>query len=278
MAEESNSGTSNPHPHPPVSDEDLGKPQVHQSVPYISSVQMYPYMSTRMFPSQNPEENDHGPGIYAIPYYSSMSPMAGFPPSTLIPLRYKIPTTPNSTSGANEEHGQEVRQQQGQQQGPQRPVVVRRFHFAFQVDLGLIVKLAAVVFLLSQDGSKHKLILLMLCASLIYLYRTGVLAPLIRWLQQAGAPPAQPRQHAHAQAQNGLVGHVDANNPQPEQNFGAERHNPDHPAEDQERPHVNENQPEPEGGRGFNWWLIVKEIQVFVIGFLTSLIPGFQNN
>lgn len=70
-----------------------------------------------------------------------------------------------STGGANEQHGQEVRQQQG----PQRQAVVRRFHFAIQIDLGLILKLAAVVFLLSQDGSKHRLILMMLCASLVYL-------------------------------------------------------------------------------------------------------------
>ncbi|URE16861.1 hypothetical protein MUK42_10483 [Musa troglodytarum] len=153
MAEEPNAGPSNPRPPPPSSDEGLGKPQ------------MYPFMYTRPFPSQNLEEDDNGPGIYAIPWLPYMSPMAGFSPNTLIPLRYKIPTRQESTGGANEQHGQEVRQQQG----PQRQAVARRFHFAIQIDLALILKLAAVVFLLSQDGSKHKLILMMLCASLVYL-------------------------------------------------------------------------------------------------------------
>ncbi|CAL9210766.1 unnamed protein product [Musa hybrid cultivar] len=269
MAEEPIAGPSNPQPPPPSSDEGLGKPQV----PYISDFQMYPFMYTRPFPSQNLEEDDSGPGIYAIPCLPYMSPMAGFSPNTLIPLRYKIPTRQESTGGVNEQHGQEVRQQQG----PQRQPVVRRFQFAIQIDLGLILKLAAVVFLLSQDGSKHRLILMMLCASLVYLYRTGVLAPFIRWLQQAGAPP-QPRQLVQPQNDH-PVGHGDANNPQPDQNVGVERQNQHHqPTEGQERPAANENQPEPEGGRGINWWLIVKEIQVFIIGFVTSLIPGFHNN
>lgn len=61
-------------------------------VPYISDFQMYPFMYTRPFPSQNLEEDDSGPGIYAIPCLPYMSPMAGFSPNTLIPLRYKIPT------------------------------------------------------------------------------------------------------------------------------------------------------------------------------------------
>jgi hypothetical protein len=66
---------------------------------------------------------------------------------------------------AGEEQGQDARQQNG----PQRQVVVRRFHFAFQLDLALIIKLAAVVFLFSQEGSKQRLLLLILFASLIYL-------------------------------------------------------------------------------------------------------------
>ncbi|RWW00210.1 hypothetical protein GW17_00036829 [Ensete ventricosum] len=232
---------------------------------------MYPFICTIPFPSQNLEE-DNGPGIYAIPCLPYMNPTAGFSPNTLIPLRYKIPTQ-ESTAGVNEQHGQEVRQQQG----PQRQAVVRRFHFAIQIDLALILKLAAVVFLLSQDGPKHKLILMMLCASLVYLYRTGVLAPFIRWLQQAGAPP-QPRQLVQPQNGHPVVGHGDANYPQPDQNVGVERQNQHPPTEGQERPAANENPLEPEGGRGINWWLIVKEIQVFIIGFVTSLIPGLHNN
>ncbi|KAJ8470554.1 hypothetical protein OPV22_024897 [Ensete ventricosum] len=240
MAEEPDAGPSNPRSPPPSSDEGLGKPQV----PYISGFQMYPFICTIPFPSQNLEEDDNGPGIYAIPCLPYMNPTAGFSPNTLIPLRYKIPTRQESTAGVNEQHGQEVRQQQGPQ---------------------------------SQDGPKHKLILMMLCASLVYLYRTGVLAPFIRWLQQAGAPP-QPRQLVQPQNGHPVVGHGDANYPQPDQNVGVERQNQHPPTEGQERPAANENPLEPEGGGGINWWLIVKEIQVFIIGFVTSLIPGLHNN
>lgn len=40
----------------------------------------------------------------------------------------------------------------------------------------------------------------------------------------------------------------------------------------------NENGAQPEGGnRGNQWWGIVKEIQIIVFGFITSLLPGFHN-
>lgn len=48
--------------------------------------------------------------------------------------------------------------------------------------------------------------------------------------------------------------------------------------ENQDPPAANENQREPEGGNGFNWWGIVKEIQLFVVGFIASLLPGYHNN
>lgn len=70
----------------------------------------------------------------------------------------------------SEEQGQ-LRQQELQQQqaGPQRQVVVRRFQIAFQIDLFLILKLAAVIFLFNQDGSRQRLVLLVFFAVLIYL-------------------------------------------------------------------------------------------------------------
>lgn len=64
-----------------------------------------------------------------------------------------------------EEHGQEERQPHP----PQRQVIVRRFQFGFQLDLLLILKLAAVVFLFNQDGSRQRLMLLLFFAFLIYL-------------------------------------------------------------------------------------------------------------
>lgn len=40
----------------------------------------------------------------------------------------------------------------------------------------------------------------------------------------------------------------------------------------------NENVAEPGGGLGVNhWWGIVKEIQMIVFGFITSLLPGFHD-
>lgn len=73
-------------------------------------------------------------------------------------------------SGAEgEEHGQVGQQQQPQHPAPQRQVVVRRFQIAIQLDLLLILKLAAVIFLFNQDGSRQRLTLLVFFASLVYL-------------------------------------------------------------------------------------------------------------
>lgn len=47
--------------------------------------------------------------------------------------------------------------QQQQQPAHQREVVVRRFKITFRLDLFLILKVAAVIFLLNQDGSRKML-------------------------------------------------------------------------------------------------------------------------
>lgn len=70
--------------------------------------------------------------------------------------------------------GGEQRQSGGEQPplqrgGPQRLAGVRRFEIAIQFDLMLILKLAAVIFLFNQDGSRQRLIALVLFAALIYL-------------------------------------------------------------------------------------------------------------
>lgn len=43
--------------------------------------------------------------------------------------------------------------------------------------------------------------------------------------------------------------------------------------------HLVENEAAPEAGveGGNHWWGIVKEIQMIVFGFITSLLPGFHN-
>lgn len=52
--------------------------------------QRYPVLYHPLVPLQN-EEQDLGPGIYAIPSNPFMGMMAGYAPNALIPLKYYIP-------------------------------------------------------------------------------------------------------------------------------------------------------------------------------------------
>ncbi|AQK45972.1 hypothetical protein ZEAMMB73_Zm00001d026260 [Zea mays] len=174
---------------------------------------VYPVYLTGAFPQQAGDDQAQGPGIYAIQQnqLAAAMGMGCYAPTTLIPLAYNIPTESVGAS-AGEENVQDARQQNG----PQRQVVVRRFHFAFQLDLALIIKLAAVVFLFSQEGSKQRLFLLILFASFIYLYQTGAITPFLRRLQRAGGAAAHPPQ-APARVENRA--------PLPAQNDGNEQPN-----------------------------------------------------
>lgn len=83
-----------------------------------------------------------------------------------------INSRPSSeAAAASENQGQGAQQQHPQQQqpAPQRQVVVRRFQIAFQIDLLLMLKLAAVIFLFNQDGSRQRLVVLVVFAALVYL-------------------------------------------------------------------------------------------------------------
>ncbi|CAN6938536.1 unnamed protein product [Brassica oleracea var. botrytis] len=66
------------------------------------------------------------------------------------------------------------------------------------LNIFLILKLAAVIFLFNQDGYRQQRCLVIF-ATIIYLYQSGSLAPFIRWLSQgmhrAPVPPPQPRAH-----------------------------------------------------------------------------------
>ncbi|KAJ4964294.1 hypothetical protein NE237_024233 [Protea cynaroides] len=283
MAEETGTHLPKPSVQTNSSEDKLKQPQVPAFSGFLTSsngdFQMYPIMYPALVPGliplQNQEQNNRGAGIYAVPVLQCMGPMSGLSTNTLIPLTYSIPTRTSPTEGAavGEEHGQEGRPQHP----PQRQIVVRRFHFAFQLDLFLILKLAAVIFVFNQDGSRQRLILLVLFASLVYLYQTGALTPLIRWLsqgmQRAGAPP-QPR--AVLRAENGPAARQeDENAARGDVEPGAENDN--RPADDTNQPAENENQAEPAARGGVNWWIIVKEVQMIVVGFITSLLPGFHN-
>ncbi|XP_077236806.1 uncharacterized protein LOC143878403 isoform X1 [Tasmannia lanceolata] len=177
MAEEAEIHPSNsPSLIPKSSDDNVKQSQVpaFPSFPALpnSDIQMlppmYPALVPGLVPMQNQEQSNRDAGIYAVPVLPFMRPMSGLPSNTLIPLTYNVPTTrPNPAEGGavGEERGQEGRQQHA----PQRQIVVRRFQFGFQLDLLLILKLAAVVFVFNQDGSTQRLILLLFFASFAYL-------------------------------------------------------------------------------------------------------------
>ncbi|XP_072970842.1 uncharacterized protein [Typha angustifolia] len=284
MAEETQTHPSKPsQPDPTGPGYAIGTSQVMNMSGFQQSqnaaCSMFPIIYPPIFPGmvlQNPEEHEQGPGIYAIPCNPYMGPMSGYPPNTLIPLTYKIPTRESSGGVAGEGQGQGQVQEARQQHGPPRQVIVRRFQFAFQLDLGLIIKLAAIVFLLSQEGSNQKLILLVMFAMLVYLYQTGALAPLLRLIRRAGAPP--PQQPPVRIENHPPVAPNNGNDPRPEENPVAENQDQNQARENQEQPEApDENHAGPVGGNGINWWGIVKEIQVFIVGFVTSLLPGFQH-
>ncbi|GAB4838278.1 hypothetical protein Ancab_027806 [Ancistrocladus abbreviatus] len=239
---------------------------------------IYPALVPGLVPAQNHEQVGRGAGIYAVPVLPFMGPVAGIPSNTLIPLTYNIPTR-QRTSGAGEgggEQNQVGQQQQHQQFAPQRQIVVRRFQIAFQLDLLLILKLVAVVFLFNQDGSRQRLAILVFFASLIYLYQTGALAPLLRWLSQAmhraAAPPRPPRPVARAEPPIQL----ENENIAPAEGQPGAENNSQQP-DDANPVAENEAVPEPGADGGNRWWGIVKEIQMIVFGFITSLLPGFHN-
>ncbi|KAG2308262.1 hypothetical protein Bca52824_028010 [Brassica carinata] len=92
---------------------------------------------------------------------------------------------------------------QQQQPAGQRQVVVRRFEIAFQLDILLILKLAAFIYLFNQDGSRQRLAVLVIFATIIYLYQTGALPSFIRWLSQGMHRTAVPPPRAHRPAGRG---------------------------------------------------------------------------
>ncbi|KAK4370026.1 hypothetical protein RND71_009501 [Anisodus tanguticus] len=262
--------------------------------PQLPSFHGSPLLNYQMLQSMYPgafgmqpiqEELNRGPGLYAVPVAPSMGQYAGFPPNTLIPFTYTVPTglSTQENGAVSEEQGQMGQQQAQQQQqlgGPQRQIAVRRFQIAFQLDLLLILKLAAVIFLFNQDGSRQRLVLLVFLAALVYLYQTGALAPLVRWLsqgmQRAAAPPQPPRPVARADNVPGAARQGNDNVAAGEGQPAGENENQQ--GNDINRVGDNENAVEPGAADGGNrWWGIAKEIQMIVFGFITSLLPGFHN-
>lgn len=220
-------------------------------------------------PPQNQEQDtDRGQGLYAVQYASHLGMSPDYSSTTLIPLKYKIPTRSNTAGEESGQGGEAVRRPNG---AAQRRVVVRRFVIAFQLDLGLLFKLAFGVVLFSQDGSRQRTIILILIATLVYLYQTGALAPLVRYARRVLTPP--PPVAAHQQ--NPAARQNDANDQQqPAENNAAVDGNEIDPVRG------GDQQAAPAGGRnneGMNLVGIAREIQTFIVGFIASLLPGFEH-
>ncbi|CAA3026976.1 uncharacterized protein LOC111366309 [Olea europaea subsp. europaea] len=240
---------------------------------------VYPLLVPGLFPPQQEEEQMiHGPGLYAVCALPSMQPFPGYSSNTLIPFTYNIPTEPSAleTTAVGGERGQAAEQQQ--QAGPQIQDVVRRFQIAVQLDLMLMLKLAVVIYLFNKDGSRKRLALHILLASLIYLYQTGSLAPLIRLLTQGmqrAAAPQQFRPPFRAEDVHAAVRLENENAAAEDGQPGVENEN--HQVNNGDRPVGNEHVVEPGGEADNLWFRIVKEIQIFFFGFIASLVPGFHN-
>ncbi|XP_047337177.1 uncharacterized protein LOC124940689 [Impatiens glandulifera] len=234
---------------------------------------IYPVLVPGLFHVQNDEQVNRGAGLYAVPVLPFSGPIGGVLPNNLIPLTYSVPIRRSSSNPTvSDEHRQAGEGQQQQQAVPQRQVVVRRIQIAIHLDLLLILKLAAVIFLFNQDGSRQRLALLVFLASLVYLYQTGALSPFIRWLsqgmQRAAAPP---RPAARAEVAPLAAGLGNENVVLPEGAAAVPA------SENEQQPQVVEADEDENGGNNNRWWGIVKEIQMIVFGFITSLLPGFQN-
>ncbi|PRQ37182.1 hypothetical protein RchiOBHm_Chr4g0399711 [Rosa chinensis] len=278
--------TSNPSSSPNLPSETLPKsqvPAVSGGLPSFPNgdLQILPIMYPMLVPGlQDQEQRNRGSGLYAVPVHPFTGSATGFSSNTLIPLTYNVPTSrasPDVGTGG-EQHGQEGQQQPQQQRqqqhpGPQRRVVVRRFQIQFRLDPVLILKLIALLLLFNQDGSRQKMLILVICASIVYLYKTGSLTPLIEWLSRAmdraAVPPQPPRPAARAENVHPAARQGNDNAALPDGQPGVENEN--RPAD------ANENAPEPGANGGNRWWGIVKEIQMIVFGFITSLLPGFHD-
>ncbi|KAL0650523.1 hypothetical protein Bca4012_093214 [Brassica carinata] len=120
------------------------------------------------------------------------------------------------------------------------------------------LQLAAVIYLFNQDGSRQRLAVLVIFATIIYLYQTGALASFIRWLSQgmhrAAVPP--PRAHRPAgRGDNDPAAAISLNQDAVPGEEGQENE-----ASDGNRANANESVGA--GEQGNQWWGIVKEIQV----------------
>ncbi|CAM6099504.1 unnamed protein product [Calypogeia fissa] len=267
-------------------------------------------------------------GLFAVPVMPMCNAMGTIPQSGFIPLSFNLPPVapPSHPEGQTHaaappaprpaEAGRAAPQAEAREVAPnglrQRPVavaararqgvprqqgdpqrqqqVVRRFQVGFQVDVLLILKLAVVVVVFNQDGTRDRLMLLLLLAVVVYLYQTGALAPILRWIslsaQRAMMPPQQPLPAAEGPPNAEGVG-VGVHPPNArDAPIGPEVREDTPPAAPGPNGAAGQGEEPPPGvdelrvehpPQNPNWWGIIKELQMIVVGFLTSLLPGFQH-
>ena len=124
--------------------------------------------------------------------FAALSP-SGTPPGPppLAGLRSYL-DVPHAATGARSEHDERARRREERQERQQRanglppelniPPGARVRVIHIRIDLKLIMKLAMMVFFLSQDASPLKVTMYVAMAIFVYLQQTGALAPVLRWL------------------------------------------------------------------------------------------------
>lgn len=133
-----------------------------------------------------------------------------------------------------------------------------------RIDLVLVLKLVTVVMVLNQDGSHSRFLMLSAAAVLFYLHQTGVLRPLQDWLMPHIMERASMRRRPPAGYATPAGGNAQA---------GGDRETAVTESVGQERQREGPAVPAPEGT---HMWRLGQEVRMLLIGFFTSLLPGFN--
>jgi len=125
--------------------------------------------------------------------FAALSPNGTPPgPPPLAGLRSYLDVPQAAATGARSEHDERARRREERQERQQLanglppelniPPGARVRVIHIRIDLKLIIKLAMMVFFLSQDASPLKVTMYVAMAVFVYLQQTGALAPVLRWL------------------------------------------------------------------------------------------------
>lgn len=125
--------------------------------------------------------------------FAALSPNGTPPgPPPLAGLRSHLDVPQAAATGVRSEHDERSRRREERQERQQLanglppelniPPGARVRVIHIRIDLKLIMKLAMMVFFLSQDASPLKVTMYVAMAVFVYLQQTGALAPVLRWL------------------------------------------------------------------------------------------------